>query len=263
MRLAQVISNLLHNAAKYTEPGGHIALQAWREAGCAMLAVQDNGIGIPAPLLPHVFDPFTQAEHNYERAQGGLGVGLTLVRRMVDMHAGTVEAHSAGPGQGSRFVVTLPLRTAPPATRQAMSGQAMPGSAPAPATAPLGRILIVDDNVDAADSLAALLRLLGAQVDIVYDGPAALTAHRAHGHDVVLLDLGLPGMNGLEVARRLRRPPHASQALLIALTGWGQEQDMQRSLAAGIDHHLVKPVNLSVLEALLAQQPQQRRPAPP
>jgi signal transduction histidine kinase/DNA-binding response OmpR family regulator len=248
VRLAQVVSNLLNNAAKYTDPGGHIHLAAWREGTQAVIAVRDNGIGIPAPLLGKVFDLFIQVDRQGRRGQGGLGIGLTLVRSLVEMHGGSVDARSGGHGMGSEFRVRLPLpeHAPPPAPGQqpACSAAADRGS--------FGRILVVDDNEDAADTLATLLRLLGAEVEIARDGPGALAMHAVFRPEIVLLDIGLPGMDGFEVARRIRARHGRDQVVLIALTGWGQEEDLKRSREAGMDHHLVKPVNFDTLEQLLA-----------
>lgn len=246
MRLAQMVSNLLNNAAKYSHSGGHIVLAAWTDGAQAVVSVRDNGIGIPPALLGKVFDLFMQVDRNGRRGQGGLGIGLTLVRSLVEMHGGSVQALSEGKGQGSEFRLHLPL----PTQAQPLAGQA-PGAQPEDATA-FGRILVVDDNIDAADTLAMLLRLLGAEVEIARDGPGALAMHAAFRPEVVLLDIGLPGMDGLEVARRIRAEHGRDQVVLIALTGWGQEEDLRRSREAGMDHHLVKPVSFDTLERLLA-----------
>ena len=246
MRLAQMVSNLLNNAAKYSHSGGHIVLSAWTDGAQAVVSVRDNGIGIPPALLGKVFDLFMQVDRNGRRGQGGLGIGLTLVRSLVEMHGGSVQALSEGKGQGSEFRLHLPL----PTQAQPLAGQA-PNAQPEDATA-FGRILVVDDNIDAADTLAMLLRLLGAEVEIARDGPGALAMHAAFRPEVVLLDIGLPGMDGLEVARRIRAEHGRDQVVLIALTGWGQEEDLRRSREAGMDHHLVKPVSFDTLERLLA-----------
>jgi signal transduction histidine kinase/DNA-binding response OmpR family regulator len=243
-RLAQVIANLLNNAAKYTEPGGRIELAVGRDGDCAVVRVRDTGVGLPPETLSSVFDLFTQVDRSLDRAQGGLGIGLTLVRRLVELHGGRVEAHSAGAGQGSEFIVTLPCLTDAP----------QPAAEPPPARVEAGgprRVLVVDDNVDGAESLATLLKLLGHEVHVAHDGPAALRATADVRPEVVFLDIGLPGMDGYEVARRLRRPGR-NEALLVALTGYGQDEDRRRSREAGFDHHLVKPVDPAVLEELLA-----------
>jgi signal transduction histidine kinase/ActR/RegA family two-component response regulator len=246
IRIAQVIANLLNNAAKYTDPGGQIWLTARRERTEAVVTVRDNGMGIPQVMLARIFDLFTQAERTYSRAQGGLGVGLTLVRTLVEMHGGSVEARSEGPGKGSEFEVRLPAswqkREPGDSDRWAQPSEALSGH----------RILIVDDNRDAADSLGMLLELYGANVCVVRDGPAALAALDTYRPDVVLLDIGMPGMDGYEVARRAREKPDFHNLTLITLSGWGQEEDRHRSRDAGIDHHLVKPVDVGALERLLA-----------
>ncbi len=250
VRLAQVVGNLLTNAAKYTEPGGHIWLTARREGGEAVLRVRDTGIGIAPEMLPKVFDLFVQADHAAARSQGGLGIGLTLVQNLVAMHGGSVRADSAGLGKGSEFVVRLPLATGapdePPGLREGGQGS--------PAVRPPGcRLLVVDDNRDAAESLALLLGLLGHEVRIAHDGPGALELARGFRPQVVLLDIGMPGMDGYEVARRLRQEPGLENVRLAALTGWGQPEDRRRSAEAGFDHHLVKPVDPDALTKVLAE----------
>ena len=244
-RVEQVLVNLLNNAAKYTMAGGRVWVGAEADADCVTLRVRDTGIGIAPELLPRVFDMFVQAEGSLDRSQGGLGIGLTLVRSLVSMHEGTVEARSEGPGKGSEFIVRLPrLRKSPAAAPVDPSV----GDAP---TKPARRVLVVDDNVDAAESLAFLLRTDGHEVDTAYDGVSALEkAHRLLP-DVVLLDIGLPGMSGHEVAGRLRQEHRDRSLLLIALTGYGQEEDRRRSQEVGIDAHLTKPVDLPDLQALL------------
>jgi signal transduction histidine kinase len=248
-RLAQVIGNLLNNAVKYTDEGGRIWLDTHRERDQAVISVRDTGVGISAEMLPRVFDLFTQIDPTLDRSQGGLGVGLTLVRSLVELHGGTVYASSPGPGRGSEFVVRIP---ALPLTTRPESGHlATPDSAPT--LSPPRRILIVDDNVDAAESLAMLLELFGHQVRTAYGGPAALEAVESHRPEVVLLDIGLPGMDGYEVARRLRRNPALSGVTLVALTGYGQENDRRKTHDAGFDHHLVKPVDTDDLARLLGR----------
>jgi CheY-like chemotaxis protein/nitrogen-specific signal transduction histidine kinase len=248
-RLAQVIANLLNNAAKFTERGGHVWLTAQRDGREVVLRVRDTGIGIPAETLPRLFEMFAQVDRSLGRAKGGLGIGLNLVKNLVELHGGRVEARSDGPGQGSEFVVRLPL----PA--DSVNGEAggTPREEQAAASPPSGlRVLVADDNRDAAESLAALLRLLGHEVRVAFDGIATLETARTYHPQVVLLDIGMPGLDGYQVAQRLRDQPEYRDALLIALTGWGQQDDLRRSQEAGFDHHLVKPVELTALRELLA-----------
>src|SRR5688500_5360938 len=255
-RIMQVMCNLISNAAKYTPPGGHIMIGARRRAGDALeLSVRDTGVGIPRDMLDKVFDMFTQVTQSIERSQGGLGIGLTLVKRLVELHGGTVEARSAGPGQGSEFIVRLPPRAGAPLAQPA----ALAPHANAPATAQ--RILVADDNRDAADSLAFMLRLAGHEVRIAYDGRQAIDMAETFRPALALLDIGMPRLNGLEAARHLRRQAYGEEMMLIALTGWGQPDDRSRSLAAGFDHHVVKPVDPSMLERLLAAPGKKKGPA--
>jgi CheY-like chemotaxis protein/anti-sigma regulatory factor (Ser/Thr protein kinase) len=241
VRLSQVVQNLLTNAAKYTEPGGRIEIDARHDDGSIELRVKDSGVGIPADLLPNVFDLFVQNRQTRDRSQGGLGLGLTLVRTLVELHGGTVEARSDGEGCGSEFVVRLPAAApmsaaAPPQDQSWQSNRREPGA----------RLLVVDDNVDAASMLAEALRTFGYDVRIAFDGPAALeTASEFHPH-VVLLDLGLPVMDGYDVADRLRQADVST--LAIAVTGYGQEADRARSEASGFVAHFVKPVDLEELK---------------
>ena len=259
VRLAQVFLNLLNNAAKYTPEGGRIALTvarlpgpgdagAARERGDVVVRVRDTGMGIPTEMVPKIFDMFTQVESTLDRAEGGLGIGLTLVRRLAEMHGGSVEAFSPGPGQGSEFVVRLPLGVgeAPAGSPFELGGES--GHAVAPAR----RVLVVDDNRDSADSLATLLRLFGNDVRTAYEGRQALAVAGAYRPGVVLLDLGLPGLNGYEVARQLRTIPGLDRAVLVALTGFGTAEDLRQTQAAGFAHHLVKPVDFDALQRLLA-----------
>ena len=245
-RLAQVVSNLLNNAAKYTPPGGQIALSARRAHGEVTIRVQDTGIGIDPVLLPNIFDMFVQADNRIERETGGLGIGLTLVRHFVEMHHGKVSAEAAA-GGGTEFVVTLPA----PDTVTPRASARPPGSRSAPVEAGNLRILVVDDNRDNADSIGVILRLLGHDVTIAYSGADALERFVEPLPEVALLDIGMPLMNGYEVARRMRASPRGRDVLLVAITGWGQESDRKRSRAAGFDHHLVKPMELEHLIPLL------------
>jgi CheY-like chemotaxis protein len=215
-----------------------------------VLRVEDTGMGIPAGMLARIFEPFVQSGRVLHRAQGGLGIGLTLVRSLVEMHGGSVTAHSDGPGRGSEFTVRLPALS----PKQPVGGERAAGGVGKPAGAvPRRRILVVDDNADAAESLALWLRLGGHEVRVAHDGPAALAAVDADPPEVVLLDIGMPGMDGYEVAQRLRRRPGLEHLVLVAMTGWGQEEDRRRSGEAGIDHHLVKPADLEALNGLLAR----------
>jgi CheY-like chemotaxis protein/two-component sensor histidine kinase len=247
LRLTQVFANLLNNAAKYTDEGGMIRVDVWREVGDMLASVRDTGIGIPAEALGRVFDMFAQAHRAAGRGQGGLGIGLTMVRSLVEMHHGTVEAHSAGNGLGSEFVVRLPLSS--PEDGWCEHGGAAEAS---PDAALAGqRILVVDDNHDAADTLALLLESDGAEVRVAYDGRAALAAAEAFLPSSVLLDIGMPGMDGWEVARRLRQDERFGGLRIIALTGWGQDSDRRQTRNRGFSHHLTKPVSLEDLHQLL------------
>ncbi|HEY8506686.1 MAG TPA: ATP-binding protein, partial [Gemmataceae bacterium] len=245
-RLEQVIANLLHNAARYTERGGRVRLAARREGSDAVVSVRDSGAGIPAEALPRLFDLFAQADRPLERARGGLGIGLTLVRRLAEMHGGSVAAASDGPDTGSEFTVRLPAVVTPP-----------PGPSPAcepepgPAAAGL-RVLVVDDNRDAADSLSLLLRVMGHEVRTAYDGAAGVEVAADFRPEVALLDIGMPRMNGYDAARHIRRQDGGEKVILIALTGWAQQEERHRTREAGFDHHLVKPLDLAELESLLA-----------
>jgi PAS domain S-box-containing protein len=246
LRLSQAIANLLTNAAKYTEAPDRITLSVTRDDGRAVIRVCDSGIGIAGEVLGRVFDLFVRAGDSAARPQGGLGIGLTLVKRLVEMHGGSVEARSAGPGQGSEFVIRLPAATAP-------RGGTEPDTEPERevATGVGRRILVVDDNVDAAESVSMILQLGGYDVQCVYDGLSVLAAARRYRPDAIVLDIGLPGISGYEVARLLRQQPEFQRTLLIAVTGYGQEADRRRSDEAGIDHHLTKPVDPEALQALL------------
>jgi PAS domain S-box-containing protein len=247
-RLSQVIANLLINAAKYTPEGGHIWLEADRADGEVILRVRDTGMGISSTLLPHIFDLFTQGARTLDRAQGGLGIGLTLVKRIVDMHGGRVEARSSGEGEGSQFTVRLPLR----ADRAASGTQAQPHAVATESGSQL-RVLVVDDNVDAAESIAMLLSLEGYEVRSVHAAQEALDAAQSFQPHLVLLDIGLPGMDGYEVARRLRAQQRVGSMRVVAITGYGQESDRERTRAAGFDEHLVKPVDPAALHEVLGE----------
>jgi PAS domain S-box-containing protein len=246
VRLAQVLSNLLNNAAKYTGEGGQLWLSARVQEDRAVISVRDTGVGIPESMLDRVFDLFTQVDGDDSLGRPGLGIGLAMVRVLAELHGGEVEARSAGPGQGSEFIVRLPVSAA-----QYVSGTK--GSAVASDASLSGRrVLVVDDNCDSADSLGMLLKLAGADAHVAYDGASALAAIPIHQPHVVLLDIGMPGMDGYTVASRIREDSRYRDMTLIALTGFGQEQDRLRSLAAGFNHHLTKPADLNALQALLA-----------
>jgi CheY-like chemotaxis protein len=246
-RLEQVFVNLLNNAAKYTDPGGRIELLVQPEGETVRLRLRDTGRGISPEVLPHIFDLFVQSERSLDRSEGGLGIGLTLVKRLVEMHGGTVAAHSDGIGQGSEFAVCLPTL---PAERPDRSRTLRPAGGSEGRSV---RVLLVEDNLDAARTLAELLELLGHEVRMAHDGPTALAIAAGYRPEVVLLDLGLPVMDGYEVARRLRQEAGLGEVRLVALTGYGQEEDRRRASEAGFDHHLVKPVELGAIQELLAE----------
>ena len=245
VRMAQVLLNLLNNAAKYTERGGRIWLTAERQGSDAVVTVRDTGIGISAEALPDIFDMFSQADQALTRSQGGLGIGLTLVKRIVQMHGGAIEARSDGVGKGSEFVVRMPaLVDAEDVVAETIEPQAH---------ATRLRILVVDDNRDGADSLAMMLRVLGNDTRTAYDGEEAVAVAAEYRPDVVLLDLGMPKLNGYEACRRIRAQPGGKSVVVIAQTGWGQEEDRQRSRSAGFDHHMVKPLDPVAVTTLLAE----------
>jgi CheY-like chemotaxis protein/two-component sensor histidine kinase len=259
VRLQQVITNLLTNAAKYTPPGGRIALSAGREGGEAVIRVRDNGIGIRPEMLGRIFEMFTQADRVEGRISEGLGLGLPLVKSLVELHGGSVDAHSDGPGRGSEFVVRLPLKSVyslmpPPSSRAEDKGQGARDK-----RQESKRILVVDDNRDGAESIAMLLGMRGHEVRVAYDGAEALRAFDDFSPHVLLLDIGMPGMSGYEVARRLRAAPASEGVLIVAMTGYGQDEDRRRAREAGFDHHLVKPVEFDVLFALLDGDPARRQ----
>jgi CheY-like chemotaxis protein len=247
MRLAQVLANLLNNAAKYTDRGGHLELWTTRDRDRIAIHVRDDGIGLDAASLSRVFEMFSQVASSIERSEGGLGIGLALVRGLVAMHGGRVEARSEGTGRGSEFVVHLPLPPSEPST-----------VAPAAAAEGEGgrerrRIVVADDNVDAAESLALLLRLDGHEVEVVHDGEQAVAAVERLRPDAALLDIGMPKLNGYEAAQRIRARGGDDSPMLVAVTGWGQREDRQLASRAGFDHHLTKPVDFERLAGLLAQ----------
>lgn len=245
VRMAQVMQNLLNNASKYTPDGGRIWLEVGAEGDEAVARVRDGGIGIPPDQVDHVFDMFSQLEPALKRAQGGLGIGLSLVRSLLQLHGGTVTARSDGSGQGSEFTVRLPL------CRQPIPDSPL-DVAPAGAV-PVGRrILIVDDNVDSAETLSELLDFSGHQTSTAHNGPDAIERARQTLPDAIVMDIGLPGMSGYEAAALIRQEPWGKQILLIALTGWGQPQDKRAAEDAGFDHHLTKPLDIEALDALLS-----------
>ncbi|MGH8665665.1 MAG: PAS domain S-box protein [Burkholderiales bacterium] len=244
VRLAQILSNLLNNAAKYTPAGGRIALHAWEDVAEIVIAVKDNGIGIAPEALVRIFEMFSRGEHTDEPGDSSLGIGLPLARRLAEMHGGSIEARSEGRGQGAEFLLRLPL-----------AAEQQPGAAaerPDEVCAAKKRVLVVDDNRDAASSLGMLLEVLGAEVSVVHSGPDALEAFARFAPSLVLLDIGMPEMDGYEVARRIRSLFPESRASIVALTGWGQEEDRRRAGAAGFDHHLTKPADIEDLQRLLA-----------
>jgi len=245
-RLSQIIGNLLNNACKFTDRGGRIDLDVERTNGHAVISVRDTGIGIAESQIPYVFDMFVQADTSLERASGGLGIGLTLVKNLVELHHGAVEVHSEGLGRGSEFIVRLPLLDEPlltesnhePAADRAVTGLKR-------------RVLVVDDNVDSAESLAMLMKISGHEVEMAHDGLEAVDLSLAFRPDVILLDIGLPKLNGYEVARKIREQQAGKDIVLIALTGWGQEEDRRKSKESGFNAHIVKPVDFPELTKLL------------
>ena len=256
-RLSQAFVNLLNNAVKYTDPGGRIEVGVLVEKGDVVVTIRDNGIGIAAEHLEGVFEMFSQVESALSRSRGGLGIGLALTQRLVRMHGGSVKAYSDGPGRGSRFHVQLPLAAGLPASEPA-SPAAEPSRA---AGGPKLRVVVADDNRDAAETLGALLRMLEHDVQVVHDGEAAVAACAAHDPDIVILDIGMPRMNGYDACRRIRTHPGGAGRTIIALTGWGQEKDLALSREAGFDRHFVKPVDVAQLIELIGTL--QPRPAVP
>ncbi len=244
MRLGQVIANLIVNAAKYTPTPSQLFLAVERHGDQAVIRMKDPGIGIAPEQLPTIFDLFTQADSSLARTQGGLGIGLTVVKRIVQMHNGTVVAESEGLGRGSEFIVTLPVS-------RAITAKITPSSRTTKTGLPKRRVLVVDDNVDAALSTTALLKAWGHEVRTAHSGPAALEAARTFLPEFLLLDIGLPGMSGYDVARHLRSLPSLQGLVIAAITGYGQESDRQRSFESGFDYHITKPPDPGILESML------------
>ena len=240
-RLEQIASNLIDNALKYTPPGGRIEVRTWTENDDVVLSVRDTGVGISADLLPHVFDVFVQGSSTLDRAQGGLGIGLSLVRRLTELHGGSIEAESKGPGGGSTFTLRMPR----------IEHQLAPAPAPAPAAQERDQgkpsVLLIEDNEDGREMMAMMLSCYGYEVQYAEDGPRGLEAAARFRPDLALVDIGLPGIDGYEVARRLRADPATRDIKLIALTGYGLAEDLRRVLDAGFDRHLVKPVDIDHL----------------
>jgi PAS domain S-box-containing protein len=253
IRLTQVFSNILHNAVKYTPPGGRIEIGLRTEGRQAMVSIRDNGMGIPAEMLEHIFEPFAQLDRSFEHADGGLGIGLTLAKRLLELHQGEIEARSAGRGKGTEFLIQLPTTGAAPARRP---------SPPERHTAPAAsrRVLIADDNHDAAVSLSILLQSMGHDTRVVHDGVEALEVAELFQPDVMLLDIGMPRLDGYETARRIASRPWAAATQIVAVTGWGQEADRQQAKEAGFHRHLVKPVDLDALRDLISSAPEGREP---
>jgi two-component system CheB/CheR fusion protein len=248
IRLSQVFSNLLNNASKYTQEGGTIAVSAQVGNQMAIVRVIDNGRGIAPEALPHIFDLFVQMDHTSGSPAEGLGIGLTVAQQMVKMHGGTIDVHSAGLGQGTEFVVTLPLMTE-------VAGGAVASAPLAPTVQGHGcRIVIADDNVDVNDSLRMLLQMAGHEVSAAFDGATAIRLVQANRPQIVLCDIGLPGLDGYAVIRELRAQMGEAMPVMVAITGFGQASDRERALAAGFDHHLVKPVDPALLLQMIASQ---------
>jgi CheY-like chemotaxis protein len=237
----QAVSNVVGNAVKFTPSGGHVSVTTARVDGDAVIRVRDDGAGIDPALLPRIFDLFVQAPMALDRSTGGLGIGLTLARRMIELHGGSIAASSAGPGEGSEFIITLPV--VPHSTRRAPSAVGSPGKSI--------EILLVEDNADAAESFGMLLEIDGHTVRTVGSGRGALAAMDDHGAHVAFVDIGLPEMDGFEVARRLRAHPHGHTMVLVALSGYGSEEDRRRGAAAGFDHYFTKPVDVADVRRLL------------
>ncbi len=247
-RLEQILTNLLNNACKYTEPGGHIWLSAERQGPDVVIRVKDTGIGISQEMLPRIFNLFVQADRQLDRSRGGVGIGLTLVRRLVELHGGTIEASSPGLGQGSEFVVRLPATATDIPDSKPLTTTIAETQASSP---PAHRVLVVDDNPDAANSLAILIRMSGCEVVAAFDGPSAIVLAKEFLPTLIFLDIGMPGMDGCEVARLMRQDATLRNVQLVAVTGWGQPEDRERTAAAGIDQHLVKPIEPAALHKVL------------
>lgn len=254
VRLSQVVANLLNNAAKYTETGGKISLSASRNNGDVAISVRDTGIGVSPAMLPKLFRMFSQADRDHKRAQGGLGIGLALSKSLVELHGGRIQARSEGEGCGTEFIVHLPLA----GSESAPVLERTDGNSLTDNRSVRSRVLVVDDNEDAASSLAMLLARIGNDVQTANDGQSALEVLQAFKPSVVLLDLGMPGMSGYEVAERAQYLPEGKRCSLVALTGWGQDEDRQRTKEAGFKAHLVKPVKIEALKTLLLQLQTQR-----
>jgi CheY-like chemotaxis protein len=248
-RLSQAVVNLLVNASKYTEAGGAISVIAGREGQDACIRVRDTGIGIEPEALPNVFHPFVQAKRSIDRSQGGLGIGLAIVRNLIERSGGSVSAHSAGIGSGSEFVIRLPIASGTEASLAATA----PLPVPVPRSSKSWRVLVVDDDKDIAGGLAAVLQLMGCVTHVAHDGPSAIAAAENFGADLALLDIGLPGMDGYELARLFRRADATSAMRLVALTGYGQKNDVQQSLDAGFNEHVVKPIEIDTLREVLTR----------
>jgi CheY-like chemotaxis protein/two-component sensor histidine kinase len=247
LRLAQILSNLLINAAKYSNPGSHIEVQAAQQGDKLSISVKDNGLGLAPESIRGIFEMFSQIEQVEGRSEGGLGIGLALVKGLAELHGGAVEARSAGLGRGSEFIVWLPV-----SAHQSLSPRV---TGPAPVSPERRRVLIADDNRDAAESLLLLLELSGHDVRVAHLGQTALLLAQTFCPNVAILDIGMPDLSGYEVARTLRQQPWAKDLQLIALTGWGQDDDRRRALVAGFDHHLTKPIDPDQLESLIASRP--------
>ncbi len=248
-RVAQILANLVNNAAKYTPKGGLISLSAVREGDHIVFRVRDSGVGIPPEYLASIFDPFTQVDRTLARSHGGLGIGLTLVRRLVEMQGGSVLVRSEGRNRGSEFTVRLPATTASPAEASAsIAAHAAQASPPSPAGL---RVLVVDDNRDVADSTASVMRMNGCDVHVAYDGRAALESVQRLRPDAVLLDIGLPAIDGYLVAEHIRAQPENGDTMIVAVSGYGQEHDRERSRSVGFDYHVVKPIDPILLAGLV------------